>query len=121
MNIQLKAHREMFSSYFLRPAESMATILSRPHHGNCSRNAMGYRLYGTQQNEGSLSYKSTSPAGSSNSMSAGVKNGGYEISGNMNHQNSGINPVSSEKVEIGAGFRFSWWSRQVTSNILESI
>ena len=120
MNIQLKAHREMFSSYFLRPAESMAIILYRPHHGNCSSNAMGYRPYRTQQNEPPSSYKSTSPAGS-NSMSAGVKNGGYEISGNMNHQNSGINPVSSEKVEIGAGFIFSWWSRQVTSNILESI
>ncbi len=121
MNIQLKAHREMFSSYFLRPAESMATILYRPHHGNCSSNAIRYRLDRTQQNEGPLSYKSISPAGSSNSMSAGVKNGGYEVSGDMNHQNSGINPASSEKAEIGAGFRFSGWGRQITRNILESI
>ncbi|MCL4331527.1 MAG: hypothetical protein M1304_04580 [Candidatus Thermoplasmatota archaeon] len=120
MNIQLKAHREMFSSYFLRQAESMVTILSRPHHGNCSSNAMGYRPYRTQQNEPPSSYKSTSPAGS-NSMSAGVKNGGYEVSGDMNHQNSGISPASSENAKIGAGFRFSAWSRQITSNILESI
>lgn len=120
MNIQLKAHREMFSSYFLRQAESMATMPSRPHHGNCSSNAMGYKLYRTQQNEAPLSYKSTSPAGS-NSMSAGVKNGGYGVSGDMNHQNSGINPASSEKAKIGAEFRFSAWSRQITSNILESI
>ena len=121
MNIQLKAHREMFYGNFSRSAESLVIMRPKPHHGNCTSIAVPYRLKKTQQNKGSLLGKTIIHGGSANSMSPWVGKQDSETSGNLNHRVPGISPETYEKLEIVAGFEFSRWSRPITRNILESI